>query len=235
MSSRIARLMFGLLPARVADFGESCVAQVSSADEIFSRARLERNLPDEALAEHLQNGNADALTLLFDRYSSLLYGIARRTLRNEAEAEDAVQQIFLDVFRSIRQFDAQKGSFRTWLLMFGYQRILNCRRALVSRRFFDSDPFDELWMEWSQAADGQSAAYSEAETNLLIEQVLRLLQDRQRRTIELIYYEGLTTVEVAKRTGETVRVVRHNLYRGLEKLRVALRSGAGKSLGEDSK
>jgi RNA polymerase sigma-70 factor (ECF subfamily) len=57
--------------------------------------------------------------------------------------------------------------------------------------------------------------------SVLVEQVLSALQPRQRRTIELVYYEGLTAEEVSKRTGESVRVVRHNLYRGLEKLRKA--------------
>jgi RNA polymerase sigma-70 factor (ECF subfamily) len=60
---------------------------------------------------------------------------------------------------------------------------------------------------------------------VLVEQILSHLQPRQRRTIELVYYEGLTADEVSLRTGETVRVVRHNLYRGLEKLRKALGGG----------
>ena len=67
-----------------------------------------------------------------------------------------------------------------------------------------------------------SPDYSLAEISVLIEQALSHLQLRQRRTIELIYYEGLTAEEVAGRTGETVRVVRHNLYRGLEKLRAGI-------------
>jgi RNA polymerase sigma-70 factor, ECF subfamily len=235
MTSRIGRLVFGLLPARPADFVDACVAQVPSAvpaGELFPQLRAGRRLSDETLAEYLQNGNADALTYLFERYSPLLYAIARRILRNGAEAEDAVQLIFLDVFRSIRQYDPQKGEFRTWLLMFGYQRILNCRRALVAKRFFDSDPFEEPFAEWLQEG---VPAYSLAETSVLIEQGMSQLQLRQRRTIELIYYEGLTAREVAQRTGETVRVVRHNLYRGLEKLRILIGGNALKALGEDRK
>jgi RNA polymerase sigma-70 factor (ECF subfamily) len=54
--------------------------------------------------------------------------------------------------------------------------------------------------------------------------VLKSLQPRQRRTIELVYYEGLTAEEISVKTGESVRVVRHNLYRGLEKLRTAFRA-----------
>jgi RNA polymerase sigma-70 factor (ECF subfamily) len=71
--------------------------------------------------------------------------------------------------------------------------------------------------------------FSQAETAVLIEQVLTRLQPRQRRTIELVYYEGLTAEEISIRTGETVRVVRHNLYRGLEKLRKAVCGGTPSS------
>jgi RNA polymerase sigma-70 factor (ECF subfamily) len=228
MSSRIARLVFGLLPARAAEFGDACVVEAPVTFPPAKTALLgqlrQKLLSDEALAEHLQSGNADALTVLFERHSPLLFGIARRILRNGAEAEDAVQQVFLDVFRSIHQFDPEKGGFKTWLLMFGYQRILNCRRALVTNRFFDTEPFDEVLPELLHQSQ-RSPRYSLAEMSVLVEQVLSHLQPRQRRTIELIYYEGLTAEEVSIRTGETVRVVRHNLYRGLEKLRKALRPG----------
>ena len=222
MTSRIARLVFGLLPARAVEFGDACVAEapLPPAQTEFLGTLRQRLLSDEALAEHLQNGNADALTVLFERHSPHLYRIARRILRNGAEAEDAVQQVFLDVFRSIRQFDPAKGEFKTWLLMFGYQRILNCRRSLVSHRFFETEPLNEFLPELLHESP-------RAEMLVLVEQVLSHLHPRQRRTIELIYYEGLTAEEAATRTGETVRVVRHNLYRGLEKLRKALCAGAG--------
>ena len=218
MSSRMARLVFGLLPARTGDFAAVCVADVPAATPPLLSQLRQKLQSDEALVEHLQSGRADALTVLFERHSPLLFAIARRILRNRAEAEDAVQQIFLDVFRSIQQFDPKKGEFKTWLLMFGYQRILNCRRRLVSHRFYELLP--DL-----PACSERTVGYSPAEASVLVEQVLSHLQPRQRRTIELIYYEGLTADEVSLRTGETVRVVRHNLYRGLEKLRKALGGG----------
>jgi len=224
MSSRIARLVFGLLPARTGDFGTVCVAEVPAATPPLLSQLRQKFQSDEALVEHLQRGTADALTVLFERHSPLLFAIARRSLGNRAEAEDAVQQIFLDVFRSIQQFDPKKGEFKTWLLMFGYQRILNCRRRLLSSRFFDTGSFDELLPELPACSE-RPIGYSPAEASVLVGQVLSHLHPRQRRTIELIYYEGLTADEVSLRTGETVRVVRHNLYRGLEKLRKALRGG----------
>jgi RNA polymerase sigma-70 factor (ECF subfamily) len=180
----------------------------------------QRFASDEDLAKQLQGGNADALTILFKRHSPLLFGIARRILRNDAEAEDAVQQVFLDVFRSIQQFDREKGAFKTWLLMFAYQRTFNSRRSQIANKFFDTDTLEE-----SINRDGgpmtEASRFSYAEARILVEQVLGALQPRQRRTIELIYREGFTAEEVSARTGESVRVVRHNLYRGLAKLRKA--------------
>jgi RNA polymerase sigma-70 factor, ECF subfamily len=190
------------------------------AAEISLLGRLKQHLcSDEDLAEQLQSGNAEALAVLFKRHSPLAFAISRRVLRNDSEAEDAVQQIFLDVFRSIHQFDPEKGTFKTWLLMFAYHRTFNCRRSQIANRFFEIDPLEEEFSGLTRTPCGQSAT----ENSVLVDQVLKSLQPRQRRTIELVYYEGLTAEEVSLKTGESVRVVRHNLYRGLDKLRKAFR------------
>jgi len=138
----------GAVPPRAADFPDTCVSdagtEATPAGISLIGLLRQRFLSDEELAKDLQRGNADALTVLFERHASSLFRIARRVLRNEAEAEDAVQQTFLDAFRSIQQFNPEKGGFKTWLLLFAYQRISNCRRSLAANRFFDTDPFDEL-------------------------------------------------------------------------------------------
>ena len=200
----------------------------SKNDSLFAFLK-QRFSSDEELARQIQRGNADALAVLFKRHSPLLFGIARRILRNDAEAEDTVQQIFLDVYRSIQQFDAEKGTFKTWLLMFTYQRVFNSRRTQLATRFFDTDPFDGEDVPRLPAACGRGSV---AENKILVEQVLRTLQPHQRRTLELTYYEGLTAEEISARTGESVRVVRHNLYRSLERLRKAFCEGHPYRAGE---
>ena len=227
MSSRIAQLAFEPLPARVEAIGDVCLPDVRSAAVRPSLLSLllQKLSSDEELAERLRNGDADALTTLFKRHSPLVFAIARRILRDDAEAEDAVQQIFLDVFRSIQRFDPERGPFKNWLLMFAYHRTFNSRRSLIAARFFDSSPLEDAPPDALRLWAGRPG-YSTAESGILIGQVLSSLPPRQRRTIELTYYEGLTAEEVSMRTGESVRVVRHNLYRGLDKLRKAL-SGPG--------
>ena len=223
MTSRTLGLELETLPASPAPCSGTGGAASPSEETSLIALLRQRLCSDEELADQLQSGNADALTVLFKRYSGRLFGIARRMLRDDAEAEDAVQLIFLDVFRSIHQFDVEKGSFRTWLFLFAYHRTFNRRRSQTAHRFFDTDPLDSAdQLEGSsQRSHSRSCA---ADNAILIDQVLRTLQPRQRRTIQLVYDEGFTTEEIASRTGESVCVVRHNLYRGLDKLRKAFRA-----------
>jgi RNA polymerase sigma-70 factor, ECF subfamily len=219
MSLRRPQLALGPLPAM--GLSDTLDTLPATSEISFLSLFRQKLLSDESLAERLQNGDSDALSVLFERHAPPLLAIARRILPNPAEAEDAVQQVFLDAFRAIHHFDPNKGRFKKWLLMFGYQRIFNCRRSSSASRLFNADPFDELSF-YPQNDPTGPATFSLPETGILIDQVLSRLQPRQRRTIELVYFEGLTAEEISIRTGESVRVVRHNLYRGIEKLRKAL-------------
>lgn len=218
MSSRRLALIFGSFPLAPGELDPS-FSLAPSQPSATPAESLQGVRSDEDLAEALLNGNPDALTVLFKRHSRIVFGIARRILRNDSEAEDCVQQIFIDVFRSISQFDRDKASFKTWLLLFAYHRTLNRRRSLIAARALSTEPLEPFMPEllaYSYAIEAQLL------DKLLLKKALGNLQPRQQRTIELTYYEGLTAEEIAIRTGESVRVVRHNLYRGLEKLRLHL-------------
>lgn len=224
MPSRIPRLL-GVFPSLPDSNTGECAAapQVPGLGFGISLVRYVglRLKPDEELVLDLLANEPDALTVLFERHSALVFRIARRILRNDAEAEDAVQQVFLDMFRAAGQFQPEKGSFKSWLLMFAYHRTFNSRRQLRTRGFYDSDSVEDLPQELIDGAS-RPLSFAASEAVILVEQVLKLIQPRQRRAIELTYYEGLTAEQASQVTGESVRVVRHNLYRGLEKLRTAL-------------
>lgn len=115
MNTRIPRLALATPSAQAEAIAEADVRELplvrraSSPLDRFSQ----RFKSDEQLARDLQDGIADALTQLFRRHSGLLLQVTRRIVGSEAEAEDVVQQTFLDVFRAIQQFDPDKGSFKT--------------------------------------------------------------------------------------------------------------------------
>lgn len=215
MSSRRLALIFGTFPSEL-DRPEPTTSLVPAAPSAVLAELLHSMRSDEDLAEALLKGDADALTVLFKRHSRIVFGIARRILRHDAEAEDCVQQIFMDVFRSIDQFDRKRAAFKTWLLLFAYNRTLNRRRSLISARAFHTDSIEGFVPELLACT---CSVETQLHDKLLLKKALGNLEPRQQRTIELTYYEGLTAEEIATRTGETVRVVRHNLYRGLDKLR----------------
>jgi RNA polymerase sigma-70 factor (ECF subfamily) len=181
-------------------------------------------LTDEELTQEIAAGHQDAMTVLFDRYHRLVFDVAFRIVRDPAEAEDVVQNVFLDVFRAMAKFDSRKGMLKVWLLQYAYHRALHRKRHLVSNHFYRWENLEaaievgssrRMWGELPEAVR-------------LAEQLLRNLKPRQRRVIEMTYYEGLTAEEIARRLGESPHAVRHHLQRGVAALRALFENDARK-------
>lgn len=177
-------------------------------------------MSDETLMAHLKEGNGDALAVLFDRYHRLVMKIAIRILRDAGEAEDLMQSVFLEVFRSAHQFDPARGTTKVWMLQCVYHRSFNRRQYLNLRGIYVCP--EESGSMRKEPAIGNSRALDVLESARAIKQALRHLNKAQRLALELAYYEGLTMHEIAERTGESFDCVRHHYYRGLEKLRSVL-------------
>jgi RNA polymerase sigma-70 factor (ECF subfamily) len=186
-------------------------------------------LSDDEVMVHLQGGAADALAVIFDRYHRLVYSIALRIVRDEGEAEDVAQIVFLDIFRAAAQFDPAKGTTKVWLLQYAYHRALSRKRYLSVRNFYD--------LEEEERATGLPADSAPRLTPLelrdLLDKGLASLAAAQRSVIERASFEGLSMKEIAEATGESLVAVRHHYYRGLRKLRAWIegQSGAAKAGG----
>ena len=193
---------------------------------------LERRSDDQLMAD-LRAGNHDALAVLFDRYHRLVLSIALRIVRDPGEAEDVMQNVFLDIFRSVAQFDPAKGSTKVWLLQYAYHRAINRRQHLISRSFYSQDDIEDVE---SVLPRGSSSFgnFAQPELRHLLQEGLATLGKPQKRVIELASYEGLTMKEIADKTGESLVAVRHHYYRGLEKLRlfIARRPELSEAVGE---
>jgi RNA polymerase sigma-70 factor (ECF subfamily) len=188
----------------------------------FLSPSLLRSLTDEDLMAALRMGCNDALAVLFERHSPLVFRIARAILRDDGEAEETVQRVFLDVFKAVNQFNPDRGTFKTWLLQYAYHRTLDRRQHLEANRFYNRAELNELMPAEMFYGAGHLLCLPPQEVLCLVEQVLAMLESRQRRVIELTYFEGLTAEEIAAKTGDSAYSVRHSLYRGLAKLRAVL-------------
>lgn len=95
-----------------------------------------RNLTDEDLMQALRMGCNDALAILFERHSALVFRIARAILRDDGEAEETVQRVFLDVFKAVNRFNPDRGTFKTWLLQYAYQHTISRGQYLEPTDFY---------------------------------------------------------------------------------------------------
>jgi RNA polymerase sigma-70 factor, ECF subfamily len=170
---------------------------------------------DEALMRLVQSGRHDALTVLFDRYHRLVYSVAFRIVRDQGEAEEVVQTVFLDVFRAAAKFDPARSVPKVWILQYAYHRSFNRRRNLVANHFYH---WEELQAVIESGFD-RAISSDSPETARFAEQMLERLKPRQRVVVEMTYYEGLTAEEIAGRLNESVHVIRHDLQRSLAALR----------------
>src|SRR4030095_14575214 len=89
---------------------------------------------DRVCLRRVSEGDTNALAELYDRYGSLAYSVALRILRSSADAEDAVQQAWVQVWKSARTYDPKRGSVAAWILTVGRSRALDLYRSLGSRR-----------------------------------------------------------------------------------------------------
>jgi RNA polymerase sigma-70 factor, ECF subfamily len=185
-----------------------------------------QNLADEELMARLQDGQADALAVLFDRYQKLVLSIALKIVRDPSEAEDVTQTVFLDFYRAVAQFDPRKGNTKVWLIQYAYHRSMNRRQHLQGRAFYKNTELEELENRPPEART--TFGLTSPETKTLVRQSMTALSDVQRSVIEMACYEGLSMREIAERTGESFATVRHNYYRGLQKLRSFISGGSDK-------
>src|SRR5215467_9802305 len=127
-------------------------------------------LSDEDLLRSICGQDRNALAVLFRRYSALVRGVAYRVLRNAAEADDLLQDIFLLVHRLCATFDSSKGSARFWILQMTYRRAISRRRYLTSRHFYTRLDLDQaakqlgdLWAKSSRNENPIDTAYEKKE------------------------------------------------------------------------
>ena len=173
---------------------------------------------DEALLALIARGDDDALAELYRRLSRVAYGLAFRILRDDALAQDAVQEGFLAVWRTADRFAAERAKPSTWVLTLVHRRAVDLVRREQRRR---AEPFDPRATAASPAATEQDEAEHVVRREA-VRAALRQLPPEQREAIELAYYGGYTQSELAERLGQPIGTIKSRMFSGLARLRDAL-------------
>ena len=181
---------------------------------------------DVALLKAIAARDEAALAQLYDRYRVILFGLLMRILNNREEAEDVLQEVFLQVWRKAEDFDESRGRPFTWLVTLGRSRGIDRLRTLASRERVAEAGAREVADEISDAA---TDAFK-SEQRGLVSDALAKLPDEQKRPIMLAYFDGLTQSEIATRLGAPLGTVKTRMRTGMQRLRELL-AGQGESFG----
>ena len=167
-----------------------------------------------------------ALAMLYDRYRIILFGLLMRILNNREEAEDVLQEVFLQVWRKAADFDQNRGRPFTWLVTLARSRGIDRLRTLAAR-----ERLAEAGAQGAseQTSDAATDAFK-SEQRGLVTNALAQLPDEQKRPIMLAYFDGLTQSEIATRLGAPLGTVKTRMRTGLMKLREML-AGKDESFG----
>lgn len=176
----------------------------------------------KAIAAH----DEAALAQLYDRYHVILFGLLMRILNNRAEAEDVLQETFLQVWRRAADFDEKRGRPFTWLVTLARSRGIDRLRMLAARERVAVAGARE---ESEAVSDAASDAFR-SEQRGLVNNALHQLPDEQKGPLMLAYFDGLTQAEIAARLGAPLGTVKTRMRTGLMKLRELL-AGKDESFG----
>jgi RNA polymerase sigma-70 factor (ECF subfamily) len=167
-----------------------------------------------------------ALAELYDAYRVILFGLLMRILNNREEAEDVLQEVFLQVWRRAADFDENRGRPFTWLVTMTRSRGIDRLRTLAAReRVAIAGTRDD-----SEAVSDAANDAFRSEQRGLVTNALEQLPDDQKRPLMLAYFDGLTQSEIAARLGAPLGTVKTRMRTGLMKLRDML-AGKDASFG----
>ena len=186
---------------------------------------------DAQIIQQVLAGNTALFELLMRRYNERIYRAARAIVRDEQEAEDIMQQAYVNAFTHLRQFNGS-AQFSTWLTRIAINEALARVRRRGRYEAFDDDlPNVEPFMSGNPVQNPERQAFV-GELRGLLEWAIDTLPDGMREVFVLREVEGLSTAEVAESLGVSEDVVKTRLSRGRAALRRALLDRTGASAPE---
>jgi RNA polymerase sigma-70 factor (ECF subfamily) len=179
-----------------------------------TRSGLDVESDDRELVRRVAGGDRNALGLLYDRYAPIVLALGQKILRSRREAEDLLQDVFLEVWRQAGDYEPSRGSVRTWIVLRARSRALDRCRSAWSRVV----PIEDTQERGDEGAvDPMLQADHER-----LRRVLVTLPEEQQKVLELGYFEGLSSSEIAERLGVPLGTVKSRVAAALAKLRAVL-------------
>ena len=181
---------------------------------------LEPGAPSDLdLMQGIQAGDPDALSQLYDRYNGILKALILRVIHNEAEADDLLQEIFMEIWNQAKNFSAQKGKPLGWMVTLARRRAIDGLRKKQAYARAEERLQNETEQQpdaWVHNATEEEIMLSD--TRSLIRKVIRGLPPAQQQAIDLAFFKGMSQREIAAKTNTPLGTVKTRLELGLKKI-----------------
>jgi RNA polymerase sigma-70 factor (ECF subfamily) len=181
----------------------------------------------DAVLKRIAAGDRQAVDDCLDKYGGLVWSLARKMLRNSDDSEDAVQEIFIDIWKNAGRFDESQASETTFIAMIARRRLID--RIRHAGRRISADSLDDVAAEPSERSDRKIQLSVEAGEAA---EALRNLKPEQQQVLQLSIVQGLSHQEIADATGMPLGTVKTHARRGILQARQFLGLGSGDSKGE---
>lgn len=183
-------------------------------------------MDEQAVIESAQNGNTEALRLLFEDNRQKIFSLAYQYVKNVEDAEDILQETFIKAYRSLDKFQSQNGTrFSPWLYRIGINCSIDYLRRNKNRRLKHShtDDLDNFSSGSGNSSSEPEQTRDRKEIREKIDQTLKRLSDRQKMIFILKHYQELTTAEIAEYLDCSEGSVKRQLFRAVQTVKQHLK------------
>jgi RNA polymerase sigma-70 factor (ECF subfamily) len=168
------------------------------------------------LIQRVANQDREAFSRLYERFSTLVFTLAMRMLKTRSEAEDLLQEVFVQVWRQARSYSAERGSPEAWIINIARSRAIDKMRSIrrMEGRFVPAD--DSARAQLGEHVESWTGG---SEVRMAMNSALANLPETQRKVLELAYLDGLTQTEIAERQAEPLDIIKARMHAGIQRLR----------------
>ena len=194
----------------------------SLGSDVTHNEKRERAEIDKALLQACRSGGEVAFTALYTRLAPSLFSAVFAILKNQKDAEDVLQEAFVQMWNKASNYDPQRGSVITWSMMIARSKAIDRVRAQQRRSRLDEAAALEHETAFPDLPKAADELHSERDERARVRAALTQISDTQRIAIDLAFFSGLTQVEISARLGTPLGTVKARIRRGLRALREEL-------------
>jgi len=170
---------------------------------------------DPAVVERINNKDKSAFNELYNRYSQLVYNLAYRILKDREDAEETVQETFLQIWNKVGSYQSDRGAVSTWIINIARSRSIDKLRTLKYRN--KNTELDEEKV--NSSINLTDIIEQRDERKAVFQKAMQALPEKQRIALEMVYFEGYTHIETAEKLNEPLGTIKTRIRLGVSKLK----------------